>query len=88
MKGKPKSASHRATMSATRRKPVDFTDTSLRATHNWLRRNYPYTGVCEHCGNEGYTHYSFNRHPDPYTYDRSDYEELCARCHQEKDFGS
>lgn len=53
----------------------------MQAIHLWLRQKHPKTGTCEECGKVGKTDYAFLRHPEPYTRDRSDYRELCRRCH-------
>lgn len=64
---------------------------SRTSVHNWLRSTFPKTGVCEHCGADvgtaspTGTQFSFNRHPEPHTRDREDYEELCRPCHVTKD---
>lgn len=61
-------------------------DPSLKATHSFLRRNFPKTGICEGCGSEALrTDYAFLHHPAPYTRDRSDYRELCRPCHAKLD---
>lgn len=49
--------------------------------HEHLRKTYPKTGVCERCKKERKTDWAFKRHPDPYTRDIKDYEELCRGCH-------
>jgi hypothetical protein len=49
--------------------------------HKWLVRHYPKRGVCETCGDEGYTEYAFLRHPEPHTRNREDYREVCRSCH-------
>jgi hypothetical protein len=59
----------------------------VRIIHNWLRYNYPKTGVCENCGEEGKTEYAFKRHPKPHTRNRKDYMELCRLCHVRLDGG-
>ena len=56
-------------------------EATYRSVHEWLRKRYPPTGVCEDCGSEGKTHYAFTRHPEPPTRDRGDYRELCPSCH-------
>jgi len=57
-----------------------------QAVHQWLSRWYPKTGICEHCGAKGKTHYaSINEHQ--YTRERSDYKELCPACHLKLDYG-
>lgn len=52
--------------------------------HQWLCRNYPKSGICEHCDQEKRTHYAAKSH-DNYTRDRADYLELCAKCHADYD---
>lgn len=58
------------------------------AVHMWLRRYYPYSGVCEECGETKRTEWSFQRWPAPYTRDRDDYRELCRPCHMAFDFAT
>lgn len=58
---------------------------SPRRIHAWLREHYPKTGRCEECGRECRTDFAFKRHPEPHTRDRSDYRELCQKCHRSMD---
>ena len=53
---------------------------SYNAIHAFLRRNFPKTGCCEHCGRNVRTHYAAKDHNN-YTRNREDYMELCSRCH-------
>jgi hypothetical protein len=55
------------------------------SVHMWLKRNYPKSGACEQCNSEGETDYAFLRHPETYTWDISDYAELCRSCHAKLD---
>lgn len=55
------------------------------AIHRILRDEHPKRGACEECGKVGRTEYAFQRHPEPYTLNRSDYRELCHSCHQRLD---
>lgn len=55
------------------------------AKHNWLQRHYPKTGICEDCGQQRLTHYSFLHHPGAYTRRREDYAERCVPCHRMAD---
>src|ERR1039458_6080848 len=48
--------------------------------HAWMRKNYPKTGCCEHCGSVKKTTYASKSHTN-YTRDRADYLELCYSCH-------
>lgn len=51
--------------------------------HKWLQRNYPKTGVCEHCGDTGYTEYAYvGDDPRGFERDRAKYVELDAKCHR------
>ncbi len=63
-------------------------DASQSAFHAWLRHNYPYTGVCEECGEERRTEWAFLRWPEPYTRDRDDYREMCRSCHTNFDYST
>lgn len=59
--------------------------------HQWLSRHFTKTGVCSGCGrnvgtakNTG-TEWAFLHHPEPHTRNRSDYAEMCKRCHRRMD---
>lgn len=56
-------------------------EAGYKAIHEWLRRNFTKTGVCEECGIEAMTQWSFLKHPEKHTRERSDYRELCPKCH-------
>jgi hypothetical protein len=76
---------HRASMSGEQH-PNWVAEPTYSAVHHWLNRNYPKTGVCEHCGDSGpsgMTEYALigERHAR----DRSQYAELCCPCHQRFD---
>lgn len=50
------------------------------AVHAWVRRHYEKSGVCESCGAQGRTDWS-NVSGEYRRLDRSDWIELCRRCH-------
>lgn len=68
------------------------TEASYDALHDWLRKTFPKTGICENCnrdvgavGQAG-THYAFRFHGlKPYSRVRTDYQELCPACHKKFD---
>jgi len=70
---------HEKLVAARRRRGA--TSTGRGEIHSWLNRHHPKTGVCEECGRVGKTDYSFQRHPEQHTHDRTDYRELCRSCH-------
>ena len=96
-RGRKHSTETRAKISLAKRgtpawnKGVCKPDATKTSVHNWLRQTFPRTGECERCGavvgtsRATGTQYSFNRHPEPHTRDRADYEELCRPCHITKD---
>lgn len=77
------SAEHRASLAQWGAENSQWKGESATSTrvHDWLRRNYPKSGVCEECGKEGKTDYAFRHHPEKYTRNREDYRELCRPCH-------
>jgi hypothetical protein len=40
------------------------------------------TGMCSHCGKEGWTDMAYKHHPLPYTRSPDDFHELCRSCHK------
>lgn len=56
------------------------------AVHNFLRRNFPKTSVCDECGSAALTDYALI-HGRKYSRDRADYRELCEPCHMSYDNG-
>lgn len=47
--------------------------------HIWINREFPRTNRCEYCGRRTRTHYASIGHQ--YTRNRTDWFELCPRCH-------
>ena len=58
-------------------------DADYNTIHRWLRKHFPKTGRCEHCGLDKKTDWA-NRSGD-YRRDRDDYLELCRSCHVKYD---
>jgi ribosomal protein L40E len=56
-------------------------DANYFSKHEWLRKHYPKTGICEECGAKGPTDFAFQHHPEPHTRNREDYAEWCRSCH-------
>lgn len=82
---KNRSAEHRTRLLEKRRlRPLNDTS-NLYTIHSWLLSHFPKTHVCETCGKEGKTDFSFRWHPKPYTRNRNDYRELCRSCHTRYD---
>ena len=50
------------------------------AIHKWNLRHWTKAMKCEHCPFTGRTHWS-NKSGDYIAYDKSDWQELCPRCH-------
>ena len=59
-------------------------DPKYMAIHNWMRRHYPKTGICEACEEERLTYWS-NVSGD-YRRQRDDFWELCVPCHKLFDY--
>jgi hypothetical protein len=55
-------------------------DAGYEAIHRYLRQHFPKTGTCEQCGIKARTDYALIK-GRTYSRDRSDYRELCRRCH-------
>lgn len=51
--------------------------------HKHVTRYKLRTGICSKCGNRGHT--DFSNISGEYKWDIYDYEELCRKCHKEKD---
>lgn len=52
--------------------------------HKWVQYNFKKTGVCEHCDTSGLTgrYIHWANVSGKYKKQRSDWKELCAKCHQ------
>lgn len=61
-------------------------EASYSAIHAWVRRNYPKTATCSHCGAEKRTHWA-NVSGEYRRLDRDDWVELCQGCHSAFDEG-
>jgi hypothetical protein len=57
---------------------------SYGAIHAWLRKNFPKTGVCDHCGEEHKTQFAL-RKGEQHRRERAAYLELCRSCHSKYD---
>ena len=55
-----------------------------RALHTYLSKHFPKTGTCDECGGSKPTEYALIK-DRAYSRERSDYRELCKRCHNEYD---
>lgn len=69
-----------------RRRERPATSTVPSNVHAWLARRHKKTGRCEECGRIGKTDFSFQKHPEPHTFNRNDYRELCRSCHVSFDY--
>ncbi len=58
-------------------------DTKYAGVHNWVRKHYAKTGVCESCKVERKTAWSNKDHL--YRRNRGDWQEMCYGCHQKYD---
>lgn len=80
-KGRPKSAAHRAKLSAAKRANA----LTYKAAHTRFQREWPKQGRCEECGHAGKTEWCWlHQHDQPgaWSLDRSDYREMCPKCHK------
>ncbi len=56
-------------------------EAGYRATHTWLNKHFPKTGLCEDCGRQPLaTDYALI-HGETHAKDRNRYRELCRQCH-------
>ena len=55
-------------------------EASYRAIHTYLSKHFPKSGICEECGEAKPTDYALIKGRE-YSRDRTDYRELCRRCH-------
>lgn len=55
-------------------------EAGYRAVHTYLSKHFPKTGVCDECGISATTDHALIEGRS-YSRDRSDYRELCRRCH-------
>lgn len=60
------------------------TDPKVKAIHKFLRDNYPKTGTCKICGEQGKTVWA-NIRMHVYTHNIEDYLEMCNQCHYAHD---
>ena len=59
-------------------------DANYHTIHEWVRRWYPKSGVCEECGETAKTDWA-NVSGEYRREDRSDWRELCKSCHAKAD---
>lgn len=61
-----------------------MTKTQYNTIHQWLKRHYTKTGVCETCGKKCRTHWS-TKTGDYVRENRMEWQELCPKCHDTYD---
>lgn len=53
------------------------------SVHQWLKRNYNKSGICEVCRIKKRTEWSSKTHQ--YSHDRLEWQEVCRKCHRQYD---